>query len=130
MIATAVERLSDRAAPGKAPGRRGRRRWTDAQKLEYVRRFRASGLKASHFCQLEGLSAVTFWSWCRRWPAKPPGAARAAGFARVEVARSSAALSHRPVVLELGEGLALAFDDRANPRWVAQLLNELRCAAR
>ena len=63
----------------------GRKRYTESERRELIRKYRVSGMTQAAFCRANGLTAVTLSKWLRACGEKGRGRG-AAGFAEVEIA--------------------------------------------
>jgi hypothetical protein len=92
-----------------------RRRWQ--QRLD---RFRHSGLTVPEFCDREGISPASFYSWRRRLQHGPtPPAADAPGLVPVRLVTPPAGA---PVELLLPSGVMLRLSPDTDLAWLRQLL--------
>ena len=66
----------------------GRKRYTESERRELVRKYCGSGMTQAAFCRANGLTAVTLSKWLRARDGKGRGGCGAA-FAEVEIAPSA-----------------------------------------
>jgi hypothetical protein len=101
--------------------RKGTKEW-----LEILAEYECSGQTQRKFCEEAGLSLATFGLWRRR-TGKTKVRAGGAKSRMIEVA--VAVQEDAGLVLEGGGGWALKLPSTVSPRWVAEVLRELRCGA-
>jgi transposase len=101
--------------PGRRPDPAIRQRWQ--QRLQ---RFHRSGLSVPDFCEREGISTGSFYTWRRRLQADPaPAAADAPRLVPVRLVTPPASV---PVELLLPSGLVLRLSPDTDIDWLRQLL--------
>jgi transposase-like protein len=61
----------------KERGGQRRRRWSDAEKREWLSRWKASGMSAGSFASKEGMRAGNLWRWQREAPSSGAAGERA-----------------------------------------------------
>jgi len=110
--------------PSGDPAARNRRSYSAARKRALLRRYAASGLSVTKFCQECGINVATFCNWRRPERAEGQRAPERLGFARVRVT-TPIALTSGPVVIELPNALRLAVPLGTDPEWVSKLVGTL-----
>jgi transposase len=106
--------LSSASRPGRRPDPATRQRWQ--QRLE---RFRHSSLTVPAFCDREGISAASFYTWRRRLQQDPTTPADAPRLVPVRLVTPPAA---SPVELLLPSGVVLRLPPDTDLAWLQQLL--------
>jgi len=101
--------------PGRRPDPATRQRWQ--QRLE---RFRRSGLAVPAFCDREGISAASFYTWRRRLQHDPAPAA--ADNPRLVPVRLVPPPANAPVEVLLPSGLVLRLSPDCDLAWLRQVL--------
>ena len=92
--------------------------------MEILTEYEGSGQTQREFCERAGLSLATFGLWRRRI-GKTGQRACVAKSRMIEVALGVP--EDAGVVLEGGGGWALRLPSGVSPKWVAEVLRELRC---
>jgi transposase len=106
---------SSASRPGRRPDPATHRLWQ--QRLD---RFRNSGLAVAHFCEREGISTASFYTWRRRLQADPtPPDSDTPRLVPVRVVIPPASA---PVELVLPTGLVLRLPPDTDPDWLRRLL--------
>ena len=101
--------------PGRRPDPATRQRWQ--QRLE---RFRRSGLAVPAFCDREGISTASFYSWRRRLQQDPTPPA--ADTPRLVPVRLVSPPAKAPVEVLLPSGLVLRLSPDSDLAWLRQVL--------
>ena len=102
-------------------GRKGAKEW-----MEILAEYEGSGQTQREFCEGAGLSLATFGLWRRR-TGKTKVRACGAKSRMIEVAL--AVQGNAGLVLEGAGGWALKLPSAVSPKWMAEVLRELRCGA-
>jgi hypothetical protein len=112
--------------PAAQTGRRAdpatRQRWH-----ERLERFRQSDLTVSAFCESEGMSTASFYTWRRRLQREPDPAA--ADKPRLVPVRLVAPAAASPVELLLPSGVVVRLSPDCDLAWLRQLLPLLGIAS-
>jgi transposase-like protein len=94
-----------------------RRRWTAAQKQQWLERYAASGQTQASFCRAHGLVVPTFSAWRRR------RARRADELIEVPAPLGAAA------TIQGAGGVSVAITPGTDVAWVVRLVRALQCGA-
>jgi len=113
---------SSASRPGRRPDPATPRRWQ--QRLD---RFRRSGLSVADFCDREGISTASFYTWRRRLQADP--ALNTADEPHLVPVRLVPPPPSAPVELLLPSGVVVRLSPDTDPAWLRQLLPLLGVAS-
>lgn len=102
------------------------RRFSAAERGEWISRYRSSQLPTSQFAQQHGLNRGTLYRWLRQ--ERPPRAADSEGLAFQEVYLPSSLTRAWVAEITLPEGVVVRLGAAATPAWIKFLLQTLRSA--
>src|ERR1700758_1444157 len=112
---------SSASRPGRRPDPTTHRLWQ-----QRLGRFRKSGLAVADFCEREGISTASFYTWRRRLQAD--AAPNTADEPRLVPVRLVAPPPSAPVELLLPSGMVLRLSPDTDLAWLRQLLPVLGVA--
>lgn len=87
---------------------------------ELFYRWQRSGLSKAAFADREGISRVSFYSWCKKFDAKADSQDSQTGFSRIELAESTC----QDVVARITypSGICLELFGSLDPDWIKALV--------
>lgn len=89
-------------------------------RYELFYRWQRSGISKAAFADREGISKVSFYSWCKKFEAKTGLQESQSGFSRIELAEATSAV----VVAKISypSGISVELFSSIDPDWIKALV--------
>jgi hypothetical protein len=87
---------------------------------ELFYRWQRSGLSKSAFADSEGISKVSFYSWCKKFETKSDSQDASTGFTRIELAESASQVAVAKI--SYPSGVSVELFGPLDPDWIKALV--------
>jgi hypothetical protein len=87
---------------------------------ELFYRWQRSGLSKAAFADREGISKVSFYSWCKKFGTKTDSLNASAGFTRIELAEAPSQLAVARITYP--SGISVELFGSVDPDWIKSLV--------